>query len=94
MSNFPLAGAALLAGLALGTSAQSVDGGWRGVLLTGAGTELHLDFVVRTVPGGHAAYLVDIPAFGKGRGAKGSRLTRQGSENQRQREETRHHGEA
>lgn len=50
-----VAGAALLA--ATGAAAESVEGGWRGTLVTGAGTELSVDLVLRAVGDGYGAYL-------------------------------------
>lgn len=51
----------ILSTLAVHSDEAAVDGGWRGSLVTGAGTELAVDLVVRTVGGGHAAYLVQGP---------------------------------
>ena len=38
-----------------------MEGGWRGSLVTGSGTELAVDVVVRAVGDGHAAYLLQAP---------------------------------
>lgn len=51
----------ILSSLAVHSDEVAVDGGWRGSLVTGAGTELDVDLVVRAVSGGHAAYLVHAP---------------------------------
>ena len=50
-----VAGAAILA--AAGAAGESAEGGWRGTLVTGAGTELSVDLVVRAVGDGYGAYL-------------------------------------
>lgn len=51
----------VLASLAAHPAEPAVEGGWRGSLVTGAGTELDVDLVVRAVGGGYAAYLVQGP---------------------------------
>ena len=48
----------IVSSLAVHSDEPAVEGGWRGSLVTGAGTELAVDLVVRAVDGGHAAYLV------------------------------------
>ena len=51
----------VLSSLAVHSDESAVEGGWRGSLVTGAGTELAVDLVVRAQGGGHAAYLVHAP---------------------------------
>ena len=51
----------ILATLAAHSDQAGIEGGWRGSLVTGAGTELAVDVVVRAVGGGHAAYLAQGP---------------------------------
>ncbi|MCY3811060.1 MAG: hypothetical protein OXH15_04615 [Gammaproteobacteria bacterium] len=51
----------VLSSLAVHSDEVAVEGGWRGSLVTGAGTELAVDLVVRAIGGGHAAYLVQAP---------------------------------
>ena len=51
----------ILSSSAVHSDEVGVEGGWRGSLVTGAGTELGVDLVVRGVGGGHAAYLVQAP---------------------------------
>lgn len=51
----------ILSSLAVHSDESAVEGGWRGSLVTGGGTELAVDLVVRAVGGGHAAYLVQAP---------------------------------
>ena len=48
----------IVSSLAVHSDEPAVEGGWRGSLVTGSGTELAVDLVVRAVDGGHAAYLV------------------------------------
>ena len=57
----PVAALMILSSLAAHADESAVEGGWRGSLVTGAGTELVVDLVVRRVGGGHAAYLVQAP---------------------------------
>ena len=51
----------ILSTLAIHSDEVAVEGGWRGSLVTGAGTELAVDVVVRAVGDGHAAYLAQAP---------------------------------
>ena len=51
-----VAGAATILAV-VGSANESIDGGWRGTLVTGAGTELSVDLVIRTVDDGYGAYL-------------------------------------
>ena len=51
-----LAGAATILAAA-GTANESIDGGWRGTLATGAGTELAVNLVIRPAGDGYGAYL-------------------------------------
>jgi len=51
----------ILSTLAAHPDQAGIEGGWRGSLVTGAGTELAVDLVVRTVGGGHAVYLAQGP---------------------------------
>lgn len=51
----------ILSTLAVHSDQAAIEGGWRGSLVTGAGTELAVDVVVRAVGGGHAAYLAQGP---------------------------------
>ena len=51
----------ILSTLAVHSDQAAIEGGWRGSLVTGAGTELAVDVVVRAVGGGHAAYLTQGP---------------------------------
>lgn len=51
----------VLASLAAHSDEPGVEGGWRGSLITGAGTELAVNLVVRAVDDGHAAYLAQGP---------------------------------
>ena len=51
----------ILSTLAVHSAQADIEGGWRGSLVTGAGTELAVDVVVRVVGGGHAAYLAQGP---------------------------------
>ena len=48
----------IVSSLAVHSEEPTVEGGWRGSLVTGSGTELGVDLVVRAVGGGHKAYLV------------------------------------
>ena len=51
-----VAGAATILA-AVGSANEAIDGGWRGTLVTGAGTELSVDLVIRTAGDGYGAYL-------------------------------------
>lgn len=57
----PAAAVLILSSLAVHADESDVEGGWRGSLVTGAGTELAVDLVVRAQGGGHAAYLAQAP---------------------------------
>lgn len=48
----------VVSSLAVHSDEPVVEGGWRSSLVTGAGTELAVDLVVRAVGDGHSAYLV------------------------------------
>lgn len=48
----------IVSSLVVHSDEPAVEGGWRGSLVTGSGTVLAVDLVVRAVDGGHAAYLV------------------------------------
>lgn len=68
----------ILSTLAVHSDQAAIEGGWRGSLVTGAGTELGVDVVVRALGDGHAAYLAQGP-WPNVNGGRGNSATIEGA---------------